>query len=298
VLAGTVSAAGFLWLLASLGAGAGLAVCRASTALAPAPAFGVGTVVVWSLLAIIALSLGGWVAGRCAGGRRIGWLHGLLAWSLTLLLVLPGVTLGWGRAFHRPVTHPAPSSGLSYHTVVRAERDVARTITERNQAELRSFVEEAVQSIPTNSTPKAATRAQREVGFAVTKLFAPGNAAGYQTNRDDVINALIVYTEMPVADANSTVDGWVLSHRNLRAELAKLSVAANQLRTDWTNIKVAEAADAGDLAGQRTHDLARLARWSFMALLIGLFGAALGGRCGAECASRNAQSDCGPEQPV
>ena len=56
----------------------------------------------------------------------------------------------------------------------------------------------------TNAAPKAGIRAQREVGFAVAKLFAPGNAAAFQANRMEAINALMVYTEMSAADATTT----------------------------------------------------------------------------------------------
>ena len=298
VLAGTVAAIGIHWLLTILGAGAGLAVFRPGLAPDPAASFGVGTAFVWSLFAIIALSLGGWVGGRCTGGPRNGWLQGVLVWSLTVLLVLPWLTVGTGLALGRAVKKSGKNSGLSHQTVVRAERDLARTVARRNDAQLCSFVEEAVQSIPINATPKAGTRAQREVGFAVTKLFAPGNAAGFQTNRDEVINALMVYTEMSAADATTTVDAWTLSHQNLQSELARLSVGVTQLRTEWTSLKVAEAEDASANAGLVAHRFARTARWSFIALLIGLLGAALGGRCGAECASRNAQTQCVPGKPA
>jgi hypothetical protein len=287
ILAGTVAAIGFLWLLISLGAGAGLAILRPATTLGSAASFSVGTALLWSLFAIIALSLGGWVAGRCSDGRRNGWLPGALVWSLTVLLVLPGLTLGRRLASHQVVENPVEYSGLNQQTVIQAERDLAGAVADRNQAELSSFVEEAVESIPTNAAPKAATRAAREVGFAVAKLFTPGNAAGYQTNRDDAINALVVYTEMSTTDATTTVDAWTVSQRNLQSELAKLSAGVSQLRANWATLKTTEAGIAGDAVRQRALYLARTARWAFMALLLGLLGAALAGRCGAECAARN-----------
>jgi hypothetical protein len=73
--------------------------------------------------------------------------------------------------------------GISRQAVVFAEDDLATTAAKRSQDQLCSFVEEAVQSISTNAAPKAGTRAQREVGFAVTKLFAPVNAAAFPANR-------------------------------------------------------------------------------------------------------------------
>ena len=287
VLAGTVTAIGIHWLLGTLGAGAGFTVFRPATGADSAATFGWGTAAVWSLFAILALSLGGWVGGRCAGGLRDGWLHGMLVWSLAVLLVLPWLALGTGRDFDRAMKKPAGRNGISHQSVVRAERDLARTVAQRNQAQLGSFVEEAVQSIPTNAAPKASTRAQREVGFAVAKLFAPGNAAGFQTNRDDAIKALMIYTEMSGPDATTTINEWTVSQQNLQSELAKLSAGVSQVRRDWTELKVAETESASTTAAQMAHRVARTARWTFTALLLGLLGAGLGGRCGAGGASQN-----------
>lgn len=59
---------------------------------------GVGTMIWWIISAIIAMFIGGWVAGRLANtaSRVDNALHGLVAWALTVVvsLVLLGGTLG------------------------------------------------------------------------------------------------------------------------------------------------------------------------------------------------------------
>jgi hypothetical protein len=57
-------------------------------------------------------------------------------------------------------------------------------------------------------------------------------------------------------------------------------------------------ATAEALSVQKTQHLSRVGRWSFFALLIGLLGASLGGRCGAKCALRNANLQCAPVTPA
>ena len=238
----------------------------------------------WSLFAIIALSFGGWVAGRFSGCPKSGLVHGVLVWSLTLIITLPLLALGTGLALGRVMKIHGEGLGIGRQAVVFAERDMATTAAKRSHDQLCSFVEEAVQSIPTNAAPKAGTRAQREVGFAVTKLFAPGNTAAFQANRMEAINALMVYTEMSAADATTTIDAWTTSCKNLQAELDRIKTVAEQ--------------KAKATAGQAVHHLSCAARWSFFALLIGLLGASLGGRCGAKCALRNADLQRAPVTPV
>jgi hypothetical protein len=284
VLAGTIAALGIHLLLTVLGVGAGLAIFRPMTDTNPVATFSVGSAIVWSLFAIIALSFGGWVAGRFSGCPKSGLVHGVLVWSLTLIITLPLLALGTGLALGRVMKIQGDGLGIGRQAVVFAGRDVATTAAKRSHDQLCSFVEEAVQSIPTNAAPKAGIRAQREVGFAVAKLFAPGNTAAFQANRMEAINALIVYTEMSAADATTTIDAWTTSHKNLQAELDKIKAEAEQ--------------KAKATVGQAAHHLSCAARWSFFALLIGLLGAALGGRCGAKCALRNADLQRVPVTPV
>lgn len=295
VLAGTITAIGIHLLLTALGAGAGLTHFRPLTDSNPVAAYSVGTAIVWSLFAIIALSFGGWVAGRFSRCLRSGLLHGVLVWSLTLVIALPWLALGTGLAMHRALNNHRENLRVSRQTVAVAEEDLAKTAARRSHDQLGSFVQEAVQSVPTNAAPKADTRAEREVGFAVTKLFAPGNAAAFPANRLETINALMVYTEMSAADATTTIDAWTTSHKNLQAELDKRKVEMNNLNA------VAEqkaSVTAETFSVQKAQHLSRIGRWSFFSLLIGLLGASLGGRCGAKCASRNASLQCVPEKPV
>jgi tRNA(Glu) U13 pseudouridine synthase TruD len=222
-------------------------------------------------------------------------MNGVLVWSLTLIITLPLLVAGSGRTLGRAIKIHDEGLRISRQAVAVAEEDLAKTAAKRSQDQLGSFVEEAVQSIPTNAAPKADTRAEREVGFAVTKLFAPGNAAAFQANRLEAINALMVYTEMSAADATTTVDAWITSHKNLQAELDKFKAEINNLKA------VAEqkaSADDDARSVQKAQHLSRVGRWSFFSLLIGLLGASLGGRCGAKCASQNANLRCAPGKPV
>jgi len=282
VLAGTITAFGIHWLLTTLGIGAGLTIFGPPTDSDSITTFSAGTALICGLFAIIALSFGGWMAGRLSGCRRSGVLHGVLVWCLTLIIALPWLALATGLALGRAVKNQNENVHTSRQAATVAEADLARTAAQRCHDQLGSFVEEAVQSIPTNATPKADTRAEREVGFAVNKLFAPGNAGAFQANRLETLNALMVYTEMTAADATTTIDAWITSEKNLQAELAKLKA---ELNNHNAMMEQAARSNTEALYLQKTQVLSRLGGWSFFSLLIGLLGAASGGWCGAKCAS-------------
>jgi len=284
VLTGTITALGIHFFLATLGMGFGLAPFRSVADVQPVAIFSVAAAMAWSLFAIIALSFGGWVAGRVGGCPRKGLALGFLVWSLTLVVMLPLLALGTNLELSRAMKPHDENMDINHQAVVFAEHDAALAMNQRSLDQLRSFGEEAAQSVPTNATPKAATRAQREVGFAVAKLFAPENLTSFRTNREEAINALMVYTEMNAADATATINDWTVSHANLQVELDKIRTELTQVRTERINARMLVEQQAQDDAEQRTHSRSRIARWSFFAILIGLVGATLGGRCGGECA--------------
>jgi hypothetical protein len=292
VLAGTIAALGIFLLLTTLGMGIRLTVFRHLTETHPLANFSAGAAMTWSLFAIIALSLGGWVAGRCSACLPSGCLHGALVWSLALICA--GSLLSAGAGLKRIIIHH--ETWVMNGRIVASEKDdLTREQAKRGRDELRSFTEEAVQSIPTNAAPKAATRAQREVGFAVTKLFAPGNATAFPANRLEAINALMVYTEMNAAFATTTIDAWTTSCKNLQTELDKIK--SEQIRLKAVAEQQASAladAKANANADQAAYKHSWAAKWTFFALLIGLVGAALGGRCGARCALQNRNRQCAP----
>lgn len=295
VLAGTITAIGIHLLLAALGVGAGLAIFRPIAEANPVATFSAGAAFVWSLFAIGAWSIGGWVAGRVSRCPRSGLMHGVLVWSLTLIIVLPLLALGRGVAWGRAMKIHDESLRLGSQAVAEAEHDLARTAAERSHALLGSFVQEAVQSISTNAAPKAGTRAEREVGLAVTKLFAPVNATAFPANRLETISALMVYTSMSAADATTSADAWIASHKNLQAELGKAKAEMNNLNAAAEqNARATAEATAAQWAPHRS----RAARWFFFALLTGLLGASLGGRCGARCALQPADLQCAPRPTV
>jgi hypothetical protein len=260
-----------------LGAGAGLAIFTPVTDANPVAHFNEGAALIWSICALIALWFGAVLAGRFSHSLHGGFVHGILVWSLTLIITVLLISGSASMALSGSLKVLGAGMSAAGSAASPALADVTKEGVKKTGDQLDSFTEEATQSIPTNSAPKASVRAKREVGFAVAKLFAPENDLSSPENRMAAIKALQDYTQMSEADAAATVDGWIVSYRNLQAELDKAKAAAEQ--------------KAREIADQTARNLASAGIWSFFALLLGLGVAALGGKCGAHHALRHYEAE-------
>jgi hypothetical protein len=272
IIGGTVAAIGIHILLTALGVGAGLATFSPMTDTNPVASFSIGAAIVWTLCALVALGFGGFVAGRFSHSLHGGFVHGVLVWCVTLILTLLLVSVGTGMVMGGALKIFSAGMGLGGQGVAGGVGELAKEGIKRSGDQLSSFIEEAVQSGPTNAAPQALTQAKREIGFAVTKLFTPGNETNSVVNRMAAIQALTQYSGLSEADATKAVDGWIASAKSLKVELDNLKATAEE-----------KARIAADVAA---HNLSSAALWSFFGLVIGLLITALCGRCGAMCALR------------
>jgi hypothetical protein len=284
ILAGTVAAIGIHLLLTALGVGAGLATFSPMTDANPAANFSVGAAIIWSVCALVALWFGGLIAGRFSGCPHRGFTHGIIVWSLTLIITLLLLSMGTGMVLGGALKVLGEGLGIGGKVAASGVTDVVQEGLKRSGDQLSSFIDEAAQSVPTNATPKAATRAKREIGFAVTKLFAPGNDVTSPENRRLAITALVEHAQLSEVDATRTVDDWTASYKNLKAELDSLKATAER--------------KARETAERAASNLSCAAIWSFFALLAGLLVTAFGGRCGAKCALRHARLHYSTTTPV
>ncbi len=268
IFGGTVAAISIHILLTALGMGGGLAAFTPVTDANPIANFGIGAAIVWTVCALVALWFGGFVAGRFSHSLHSGFVHGILVWSLTLIITLLLLSMGTGMVLGGALNVIGGGLGIGAKAAAPAIGELSKDAASRTSAQLGNFTDEAIQSAPATATPKSTTRAKREIGFAVGKLFAPGNDISSQDNRAAAIKSLVQYSEMSDADATRTVDEWIASYKNLQAELERMKVAADQ--------------KARELADRAASSVSTAALWSFFALLGGLLASSLGGSCGAK----------------
>ncbi len=266
ILGGTVAAIGIHILLSALGVGAGLATFSPTSDPNSVEHFSIGAAIAWTLCALVAVSFGGFIAGRFSHSLHSGFAHGVLVWCLTLIITLLLISMGTGMVLGGALKVLGEGLGMSGKAAPQAVGGVAQETAKRSGDQLRSFIEEAVQSSPTNTTSRSATRANREIGFAVVRLFTEGGIASLE-NRVATIKALRDYSEMTEAEATKVVDDWTVSYKRLKTELDEAKASAEQ--------KAQEAAE------RAAHNLSCAAIWSFFGLAAGLGLAAMSGSCGA-----------------
>jgi hypothetical protein len=272
IIGGTIAAVGIHILLSFLGVGAGLAAFEPTTNSDPVRHFSEGAAAVWTGCALVSLFFGAVIAGRFSKSLHNGFVHGILVWCITLIITLLLVSMGTGMVVGGAFKILGEGVGMGTEAAASGTGDVIKEGAKRGTDQLTSFISEASQSVPTNAAPKDLARAQREIGFAVTKLFTPGNDISSSTNRSAVIKALVDYTQVSEADATKTVDDWTTSYKNLQAEVADVKAKAE--------LKAKEAAEA------TAQTLSSAGIWTFFALLIGLLVSIGGGVLGADFAMR------------
>ena len=269
ILGGTILAMAVQFFLGTLGLGAGLAIFSPLTDAHPAENFSVGAAVIWSLCALAALWCGGVLAGRYSHSLHGGFVHGILVWSITLIIALTFASIGTGTILGGALKVIGQGAAMTGQAAAAGAGQMLKDAAKRTDTQTGSFIDESVQSMPAGS-PQAGTRAKREIGFAVTRLFAPGNDVNSPDNRRSAILALTTYAGMNEADATKTVDDWTTSYRNLQADLAAIKARADE----QARVAAEEAAS----------HLSAAALWAFVGLLVGLLVSALGGTVGARSA--------------
>ena len=82
ILVGTTAGLALYVLLMMLVAGLGLAIYSPATSENPVANLSIGALIIHSICVIVALLLGGWVAGRFTSVRTrdTAWLHGFSVW--------------------------------------------------------------------------------------------------------------------------------------------------------------------------------------------------------------------------
>ncbi len=267
IIAGTVAGLAIHLLLTLLGLGLGIGSLEPITDENPAAKLGLGAAIAWCVSALIALWSGGWVAGRFvpATYKRSGSLHGFLVWSLATVAMFIFATSTTGMAIGGAVR----VLGFAAKPVVAAASgvgDIAKDAIKQNADAIGSYVDEAIQSRGQNANPATVVRARREIGYALTTLFAPGSDVNSQEKRAAVTRAM---TEAGVSEqeANRMLTEWTASYERMKADF--------QSAKDDMEKKARATAETASTA------VSHAAVWTFLAFLLGAVVASLGGKAGA-----------------
>lgn len=273
ILAGATAALALQVLFMMLGAGIGLSIYSPITEQTPVANLSVGALIIHSISALIALCLGGWVAGRFSPvhARATGWLHGFVVWCAATVGGVVLVALGAGAmmgGLSKVVGGGFSAMGDSASAVAGGAADAldpsGETVT--------SFVDEAMSHLPEGRSAAEEIRATREVGLALGRLFNPFQDGNTAANRSAAVTTLVEHTDMSQAEAERTVADWSSSYERLQTDLG-----------DFRESAAAQTREAADSAASA---VATFSLWSFFAFLLGALAATGGGHLGAMSARR------------
>ena len=272
IFAGATAAVALQVLFMMLGAGLGLSIYSPITEQNPVSNFSVGALVIHSIGALIALALGGWVAGRFSPvhTRATGWLHGFCVWCTATVAGVIMVASGASAMLGGVVK--VAEGGLSM--VGESATAVAKGATEaaeQSGVTLKSFADEAVGNLPNDGPAGEKVRATREVSLALGRLFNPVQNGDSVANRTAVVRALVDHAKMSEAEANRAVTEWTTTFERVKADLGAAKAHAEK-----------EAREAADAAANA---LAKFSLLSFFAFLLGALLATGGGHLGAKSAT-------------
>jgi hypothetical protein len=297
VFAGVILALGLQLLLSLLGAGIGMSTVDPIQRETPsATTFGLSAGIWWAISSLVALYIGGWVAGHLAGiPRRVdGVLHGLMTWGLSTLLIfyLLGTAIGSiiGGVFNvaggvastaaQGIAAVAPTvanaaadklsqSDMSWNEIkAQAQKFLSQTGKPALQpGAIKEKTDRALSSAKNAAQDAAQTplAADGEFDSLLDKFIRQGKGVASEVDRDAVINVLVA-RGMSQEEATKTVANWQQTYERGKVEAEKFKAEALQ--------------KARVVADQTAGAVSKGALWGFIALLLGAIAAAMGGAIG------------------
>jgi hypothetical protein len=171
VIAGVILSLIVYLILSVLGAAIGMSALSPLSRLNPLQGFGFGSGAYLIVMTVIAVFIGSYFAGRCA--PVLGWLHGLLAWAVMILMIVYGATSLVGSA-----VSAAGSVAATGATVGAAANPsgttatIAGSLTQRVQGAIASATAEASSPQAEADARQVADTAARGVARASWFSFA------------------------------------------------------------------------------------------------------------------------------
>jgi polyhydroxyalkanoate synthesis regulator phasin len=256
VLAGAVVALSVQLLLSLLGLGIGLAaVDPAAGDTVSASGFGIATGVFYAIVTLLSLFAGGWVAGRLAGMpvRTDGLLHGLVTWSVAMLLLLYVVTTSVGALLSGTLgvvgnTLQAAGQGMQAAAGAAGQSDIGEQAMNAIEQQAQQLLGQAQQ----------ATNAQDTSGLLQQVMaIAQGGVSDQEQQR--IVDQIVQRTGVTREEAAAQLQ---------------------QLQTQYQEATAAAEEQARQAAQAASETVSQGAFWSFVALLCGAIAAAVGGLVG------------------
>lgn len=296
VFAGAILALMVMMLINLLLLGFGAATVNPAEEQNPLSGLGIGGIIGLIVSNLIALFVGGWVAGRLANKPRHteSVLHGLLTWSVLTIAsfmllssvvgaMVGGITSVVGRGLSlasQGISAVAPDAAQAVQQAIGGQgialSDIRQEVTQIldqvqddeqvQQGEVQQQAEQAAQSAQNTAADivQNPQQAGQEIQQLINQLFSGETAdLAESASRADLVEALVNRTDMSQAEAEQAVNSWIQTYQDAQQALQQ---AQQQLQ---------------QAAQQAAEALSAAAFWTLIGLLIGAVVAAIGSWVGA-----------------
>lgn len=256
------------------------------------PMSGVGMAMgIWTAVgALVALFIGGWVAGRMAGSAEKSetTLHGVVTWAVVTLVIIWTMTSVLGSVLNTATSALGTAlraAGQGISAVVPENASLPNVSGPQIQNTAQTFLQQmgispqTVDQYLTSSRQQlgdaataAATNPQQaydEITTTLTNIAQRGGNIAQTVSTQDAANVIAKNTGLPPEKANELAQQW-----KQRIEQTDFRQQARQT-TSQVQTSLAKAGDA--VAG----GISSAAAWTFVSILLGLIAAAAGGALAA-----------------
>ena len=269
IIAGTTVAVAAQVALSHLCLGLGLSLWDFDE---PVANIAVGTGLAWVLCGLVSLFLGGWVAGRLTRRRETAesLIHGAMVWAVTavvgtLLAVTAAGALAGGAA---TIVAKTVGGGVEAATAVATMGTPEwNTVKDQLEKAITTLEARAVPTGPVGGDNRMADRS-RLMELLAKNFTLDTTTTLSAVERDELMTLIARQTGVTPEAANKAYAQWQ----------RQWSMAVE--RYEAMKIKARET------ARQAKNRTAQAAIWTFLASLLGVTLAALGGYCGGRCAQR------------
>lgn len=276
-------------------------------------------VMIWSVISVVlSLAAGGFVAGRLAGAD--GTIHGFLSWATSLLvasvlgfaaaggiLQMAGNAVGTaasvtGSALSGLGSAAGKASGsaadITQNIADRFGLDTQLTAPQADRQVLDALKKSNIKELQPEFLQSQLEAAGRDIAASVKDLAVnPGNSdaiidalsgklksraetVSKGVDRDEVKKALAGNTRMSPEEANRAVDNFIQARDKTVQEVSdrmdQLQNNLNEAKAQYAEFKK----QAKEKADEAASAAAKIALWSFIALLVGAVVSALAGLWG------------------
>lgn len=313
IIAGVVTVIAMSLLLATLGSGLGFSMLspQSDDVINGADK----TVLIWSVISIVlSLACGGFVAGRLAGVD--GSIHGFLSWATSLLVAsvlgfaaaggvlhMAGNAIGaaasaTGTAVNGLGSAAGKASDISQNIADRLGLNTQLTAPDAEGRVLEALRKSRIKELQPEFLQSQLQAAGSDIASSVKDLAVnPGNSdaildklsdklksradtVSKGINRDEVKKALADNTSLSQEEADKAVDNFIQARdktvQEVSDRMAQLQSNLNDAKAQYAEFKKQAKEKADEVASA----VAKIALWSFLALLVGAIVSTLAGLWG------------------